>query len=515
MKANFPMAKLFRRFHGDHSADGFSRTLRELVGDSAQYFVGLVVMGLTNTILLPIYMRYLSPRDFGLYALIEVTALGLIIMAGLGFNVSYLKSFADTTRGAVSKLLGTMLLAGGVAAAICGFALAIFTHSSLGSRIFGNEGRRFAGLLSLLVLFETLETLFHTHLRAQRRPKAISIASVLRLFAVGAFSIVFIIVQHRGLMGLFGGRVLGDVVALVVNGMYCRRDLALDFSGAAAKVMLRYGMPLVTVGLMQLGLDGMGRYLVDHYGTLEQVGLYTAGIKISNLMRILLVAPLGAAWGGLMFQIGRKPNAQFIYSKLFGYILFVAAAVALALALFTPTLFFLFSGPAYRGASVLVPWLLLVQVASIAQCPASVGLYVGNATRWLFPIYSIGLATELGIGRILVSRYGMFGAAWAWLVGWTVISILTAWVGQRYYKLRFEWKLMGTSLLMLAAVPMTRYLNFGKSTGTSIFGEIGCASVMAAVAALFILRDVRNSRVLFGNSFKGDVKFPELAEELT
>lgn len=515
MGASYAVRKIFRLLSGtENPADGFSRTLTDLLGDSAQYFVGLVVMGLTNTVLLPLYMRYLGPRDFGLYALLEVTALGLIVVAGLGFNVSYLKSFADSGDPAVSTLLGTMLIAGGLSAAVGGLALAVFMRSSFGSHVFGREAGRFAGLITLLVLFETLETLFHTHLRAQRRPTAISVASVLRLFGVAVFSILFIVVQHRGLIGLFGGRVLGDVVALGANVVCCRRDLAIAFSKRAMASMLQYGTPLVAIGLMQLGLDGTGRYLVDHYGTLEQVGLYTAGIKISNLMRILLVAPLGAAWGGMLFQIGKQQNAQFIYSKLFSYIFFISAVVAIALALLTPTLFVIFTGPAYRGATTLVPWLLLVQVASILQCPASVGIYVGNATRWLFPIYSAGLAAEFGVGRILVPHYGMFGAAWSWLLGWSLISVLTAWVGQRFYKLRFEWKSIGLSILLLSAVPMTRYLNI-EPNELSIMAEFASCFVIVGLAGLFIAWDVRKSKALFDGDLGAPAEVPEILEELS
>jgi O-antigen/teichoic acid export membrane protein len=502
MRVDFLLQKLIRRLVGEErTADGFSRTLIDLLGDSTQYLFGLVVMGLTNTILLPLYMRYLGPRDFGLYALLEVTTLGLMIVSGLGFNVSYLKSFSQSEERGVPTLLGTMLIAGGVSAASGGLALAVFMRSAFGSRIFGQGAARFAGLLTLMVLFETLETLFHTHLRAQRRPTAISVASVLRLLGVAVFSILFIAIQHRGLIGLFGGRVVGDVVALVANIVCCRRDVAINFSRRAMANMLRYGLPLVTIGLIQLGLDGTGRYLVDHFGTLEQVGLYTAGIKISNLMRILLVAPLGAAWGGMLFQIGKQRNAQFIYSKLFSYIFFTSAVVAIALALLTPTLFVIFTGPSYRGATTLVPWLLLVQVASILQCPASVGIYLGNATGWLFPIYAVGLAVEIGIGRILVPRYGMFGAAWAWLLGWLLISILTAWIGQRYYRLHFEWRSICLSLLILAAIPTTRYLRIAEPTVVSVLSEFGGSCLIVAVAGVWIVRDVKKSRALFGGDF--------------
>jgi hypothetical protein len=69
------MTKLRQLFRGwmirlGSAEDSVVGVLLSLAGDSAQYLVGLVVMGLANMVLLPLYTRYLSPADFGLYALI-------------------------------------------------------------------------------------------------------------------------------------------------------------------------------------------------------------------------------------------------------------------------------------------------------------------------------------------------------------------------------------------------------------------------------------------------------------
>ena len=107
---------------------GLAAVMLSLLGDSAQYLVGVAVMGLANVFLLPLYTRVLSPSDCGLYALVELLALTLISVSGLGFPVSYLKSFAASGPGKVSKVLGTMFWANGLAAVITGTALSLFLH---------------------------------------------------------------------------------------------------------------------------------------------------------------------------------------------------------------------------------------------------------------------------------------------------------------------------------------------------------------------------------------------------
>jgi O-antigen/teichoic acid export membrane protein len=504
----------FRRFLGGGAAtNDFSATLRNLLGDSAQYFAGLVLMGVANTVLLPLYMRSLNPAQFGLYALIEVTCLALITIAGLGFNTSYLKWFAEENGRKGSRLLGSMIVTNGLAALAMGAALTAAVRSDAGARLLGAPTNEFAYLLMPLVLLESLYASLETHMRAGRRPAAISVAGVIRLVTIALFSIWLIAFQHRGLVGLFQGRVLGDLVGLFAAVLYCRRDLSIRFTPRLSKAMLRYGMPLVVVALMMLGLDAAGRYLLDTYGSLDQVGLYTAGIKISNLMRILFVAPLGAAWGGLIFQIAKKPNASFIFSKLFGYIFMVSAAVALSLSFLTPALFAIFSAPAYRPAMPLVPWLLLVQVVSITQYPISPGIYVGNATRWLIPIFGAGLAIDVAIGRALIPVYGMYGAAWAWLAGWIVICLLMMMVGQRHYPLRFEWEPVAIALSLCAVVPLIRRMGLLNLDRRSLVIQLACSAAAVGIAAIYVVRDVRKSHAGFDRGYEVQERLTGLAAE--
>jgi O-antigen/teichoic acid export membrane protein len=505
--------RIWLRFlSGNESANEFSLVIRSLLGDSAQYFAGLVLMGVANTILLPLYMRCLDPAQFGLYALIEVTSLGLIAVAGLGFNTSYLKWYAEDSQNS-SRLLGSMLVTSGLVAIGMGIAFTAAVKSDVGVRLLGGSAKEFAYLLTPLVFFESLYASFETNLRARRRPAAISFAAVIRLIAIALPSIWLIAFQHRGLAGLFQGRVIGDLCGLLAIIFYCRREFSLRVSRRLSLGMLRYGMPLVAISLMMLGLDAAGRYLLNAFGTLDQVGLYTAGIKISNLMRILFVAPLGAAWGGLLFQIAKKPNAQFIYSKLFGYVFLVSAAISVTLAFLTPVLFAIFSAPSYRPAMSLVPWLLLVQVVSIVLYPVSTGMYVGNTTRWLVPIYAAGLALDVVLGRVLIPRCGMYGAAWAWLVGYVVICLLMVVVGQRHYPLRFEWEPLALSIALCAVVPLIRHMGLMNLEGKSLFLQAVCSAAALAITVTYVMRDIRRSHTSFHQSFRSRERMSELIAE--
>jgi hypothetical protein len=118
-------------------ARGFRHAIRSMLADSAQYLVGLALLSLASVALVPLYTRQLTPAEFGVYALVDVSVLGLLTIASLGLNVAYLKWFAVAKPSEVPALFSEMLLAGGGAAAILGAAFSFLLHIPLGAHWFG------------------------------------------------------------------------------------------------------------------------------------------------------------------------------------------------------------------------------------------------------------------------------------------------------------------------------------------------------------------------------------------
>jgi O-antigen/teichoic acid export membrane protein len=473
--------------------EGFSGALFALAGDSFQYFIGLAVMGLANMVLMPLYTRCLSPGEFGVYALVEILALGLIAAASLGSGVSYLKWYAASEPSSVKQLLGTTLWSNGLAALLMGGCLSVFVASDSGVRILGAPTRTFAILLLPLVLLETEQSVLLSHLRACRRPATFSIASIIRLVAIAVFSVWLLAFLRLGLLGLFLGRVLGDLCGLCALIIFSRSEISAATSLRLGLATIRYGMPVVVSTLIVVALDGAGRYFVNRYNTLEQVGQFAVGVKIAGLMRILVVAPFGIAWGGLIFQIEKRADAQFIYSKLRGYVLLLAVSVAGILSLLSPLLLHVFATPAYEASLSVIPLLLLVQAITVMQYPATVGILLRSATKWLVAVISIGFGVDLVLNRLLVPAHGMVGASLALLAAWVLMTTLMALVSQKYYPLRFEWKPVGISVaiwLMVTVLQHSGPLHLDWSYFL-LRGTVCCGILLAS--GLFVFRDIVRS----------------------
>jgi len=238
-------------------------------------------------------------------------------------------------------------------------------------------------------------------------------------------------------------------------------------------------------------LDGAGRFFLGRYGNLEQVGLYAVAVKVSGVMRLSVVIPFGAAWGGLMFQIAKTPRASIIYSKLMSYLLVLSISVALVLSMFAPLLLHLLATQEYSGSLVSIPWLLLVQAAAVLQYPSSVGIYVGSATRWLLPIYFCGVTVSFLLNRLLIPKFGILGAAWAWLGAWVVITVLLAGVGQRHYPLRYERKPFLIAFFACVLVLGASRLGLLITRNGGIFAPAIVSVVLLLGAVVYVWDDLR------------------------
>jgi O-antigen/teichoic acid export membrane protein len=415
--------------------------LLSLASDSTVYLAGGILIGLGNIVLVPLYTRALSPREFGVYALVEVTVLLLVAVSALKLDVSYLKWFADLVPSRRGELLGSTLLTGLSVSLLSGLILSFSVAGRLGEFWLRSSAHSYAWLLCPIVILENLQALLMTDLRACRRPVPYSVSGLLRLAGMVVASYYFLSIRQMGLQGLFLGRLIGDALAVSYLSFVGLRSVVWKIVPAITVPMIRFGLPLIWSVFAVMLQDASGRYFLSRYGTLEEVGLLGAAIKIGGVFQMLVAQPFGVAWGGVLFQIVKGRDPQIIYSKILAYVYVVSLGVALILTVFAPTLFRIFTAPAYYSAIALLPLILLVRTMNVIEQPAATGIYLSGRTGIFAVIYSLTLALNLLLLYVLVPRYGAMGVAWAWLLAWTCVPILDLLVGQRTYRLSFNWKL--------------------------------------------------------------------------
>lgn len=468
-----------------------------LIKDSSAYLIGGATIGLANLVLVPIYTRSLTPGEFGIFALIDITILIIVTITQLGLGVSYLKWFADLGDERRSEILSSTLTISTVAAIVGSGILTIFLMSPYGNNWIIKSNDTLIWLLIPIIILENVLGLFLSDLRAHRRPVAYSLSMVLRLISIVAASIFLVVLLDRGIIGIFLGRLIGDFVGVSILSLLCLPKIKIKINLSISKAMLLYGTPLVWSALMAMMLDASGRYFIQIYGTIEQVGYYSLAVKISGIYQMIVYIPFGAAWGGLIFQIVKWTNARLIYSKILSYLIILSLCFALILSIFSPSIFRIFAPASYFPSLIVFPLVVFVRAVTVLQYPTSVGIFIGDRTRFSALVYSIGLLVNLLGIFILFPIYGIIGIAVAWLFSWITIIMLMTWIGQFFYKLIFSWRIIILSILTLVLILINYQSIITIISNLGLLNQILISSVLICIVIIFLIQDFRSSRYKF------------------
>jgi O-antigen/teichoic acid export membrane protein len=460
-----------------------------LTSDSAVYLMGNILLGLGNFIIVPLYIRSLTPSDFGIYVILDIAILLVVTMTQIGLTVSYLRWFTDSFLPSHGQLLGTTLAVGAICSTFGGISLLLIFTTPIAYSIFGQPVNSIIWTLPLIVVLENLQGLLISDLRAQRRAVAFSLTALVRTCLIVTSTILLLGIYSKGLAGVFLGRLIADTGAVMILLLLCVAKTSVEFSPGLAIRLVNYGYPIALCSLISFFLDASGRILLGYYSTLDQVGLYGAAIKISNAFQIIISQPIRTAFGGIMFQIAKMPNARITYSKIYAYLFAFSTMIVLSLSLAGPTLFHLFTTEEYLPAVFIFPLVLLAQSISLQEIIAPIGIYLKGQTH-LFPfIYSTGLLLNLAANFILIPVYGSFGAAWAWIAGWVLIVTLLTYFGQRHYQLHHDTRFMLFPIGLLAGFLLTYRQIFTHP----LYLQIAIAAIFTLLYTGWLIMDALNT----------------------
>jgi O-antigen/teichoic acid export membrane protein len=474
-------------------------TLYPLVRDSMIYLAGAVLLGLGNFVLVPMYTRFLTPSDFGAYALIEVSLLIAVTTTQMGLGTTYLRWYAETEVTRRGEILASSVAAGLVAAAIGGAILAAVMSGPLGREWIGGNGRA-AWIFVPLVLFRNTQGILFSSLQAAQRPVAFVLAAITRLMVLVVAGYWFVALRGEGVQGVLRCWLAGDGACMLILLVFCVPRMQLRVCKELLGPMLRYGFPLVWSALMALLLDASGRYFLARFQSLAEVGRYTVGIKITNILSMGFLQPFGSAWAGAAFPIAHRPNAAITYTKIMGYALLVATLLAAMTILFGPFLIRVFAGRGYGGIQKLLPWLLLPMMFRLLEYWSSLPIYLKYKTKWLGPLATAATMLCIVLNYLLVPRLGALGAAIAWSAALAASICLMTAFGRRYYPLPFDLRTCGFAVGMWALAVAGSRFTASLDSRASLEASIAAAALLLSACGFYFLWDFRASKPLFKKS---------------
>lgn len=476
--------------------------LRAFLRDSIIYAIPTVVSRGMALLLVPIYTRILSPADFGALDMLLVFG-GLVnLTVALEVSQGMARFYADETDPGGKRAYASSAFWFTLGCYGLFVLLALVGSRVLSLWVTGQDGLEAVFRIAVVYIglngvFYLIQNQFRWELQSRRYAEA----SLLTTLVTAAAAVGFAYGLDWGLAGFLWGMALGALAGVVYGLWWLRASYAWRFDGARLRQMLRYSIPLVPAGLAVWLGSYLDRLMINHYLSLNEVGLYGVGSRLSSVVGLVVVGVQGALTP-LVFAHHREPGTPSQLVVIFRLFLGGALLMFLTLSLFARDFLVLMTTPDFYSSAALV--IYLVPAAMLAQMYIfAPGISIAQKTHLYIWLNLVGVLVNAALGWCLIPVWGIVGAAVATLAGSGCVFALFMCISQRLYPVPHDWKRLGTATAL--AVVLAVLMPVLAPTGVLhwILNLLALGAMVCGLVALGlvrrdeIVRALRESRARF------------------
>ncbi|MBX0331022.1 oligosaccharide flippase family protein [Oscillochloris sp. ZM17-4] len=428
-------------------------TLGKLAKLSAVYAFGDIITKAAAILLLPVYMRYLRPADYGIIGVAEMIKQILIVLLSFGLMGAiarfYYQAASDEERRRSfgSLWLFIVVVSGGITLLLDQFGAAIF-GALLRQIPFDPYIRMTIWTAFFQAAFVTIPpNLFRA------REQAISYVG----FNVLAFSLTtcciigLVIWRQQGAEGYMRAQLLASAVMAALSTLWLLRSTSPNLRLTYLRPLLIYSLPLVPHFVAHWALNFSDRAILERYVSLDQLGIYTLAYQFGFVMQLMVGAGNNALMP--MFNRAAKDAADMAnLPRVITYYVLAIALVVLGVSASADSMVRLLMPPVYHDAGMIAIWIVVsYMVVGLYYMPMNVLAQTAGRTLFIPLLTLTAAACNIILNLIFVPRWGIMAAVVDTLIGFLVLLLLIFLAAQRRCPIGYEYGRIGKVLLALGA----------------------------------------------------------------
>ena len=461
--------------------------LKKTIGHAGIYSLGVILSRAISFLMLPIYTRYLSPSDYGVLEILEVTVDIVSIFTGMGI-VQGLFKFYQQYEGERDKkeLVSTLFILVILFYATSCFLGGLFS-SGISSLAFGTSEYRRYILVSFMNLF--LSFLIYVplaYVQAKHRSAFFVSVNAVKLAMQLSLNILMVVYLGMGVLGVLYSTLISCAAVGGVLTFYTFAKVKWTFSKEKALKLLTFGYPFVFSGLGAFILTYSDRYFLNYYSHLSNVGIYSLGYKFGFLLMTFPVRPVFNIWMVQRFEILKKENYEELFNQFLAWFVIVTLSVALFIALGVEDLLKIMSSPLFWDAYKIVPIILLAYFFQACTDFFNFGILHSGKTKHMAYATTLSAGVIIVLSFVLIPRYGIHGAAWVTSISFAIRLLYVYVASQNLFRIGYK---LGRPA-GAAAVAVAVFLTYAVGSGfTSIFNNRLMSGILkiALLAMFYIL----------------------------
>jgi len=415
------------------------KTIKRLAKHSVIYGIGNLAVLLPGFILVPLYTKHLTTQEYGILSIVAVFTGMLTFVYELGMVSALSRQYYEyNDAGSRDKVLSTAFTFLLLWASVITLSLICFA-SPISRFLLQTDQLKDIIIVSLLYVFFTAAIFVpQTTLRVEERSGLFVALSLLRIVLTIVFTIFYVSFSKNTLLGVFKAMLWATVVSAASYMVFTYKHFKLfKFSSIDLRHMLKFGIAFFPAALFTWIIDYSNRYILSLYVDMSQVGIYSLGQKVSQIV-IIAIKAFHLACVPIMFSMAAQKDARRIFSGIFTYFIFALSLSVLALCLYSKEIVLLLSNPVYLEAYKVIPLLAISGIGYGAYLYFVTGLSISKKVMNQPVILAFIAVINVPLNIVLIKKTGMFGAALATFLTYILITALTYYFAQRHYRINYE-----------------------------------------------------------------------------
>ena len=435
--------------------------IKKLAGQTIWYGVPTIASRFLGYILLIFLYRWYGPNVTASITQVYAAIPFLNILFTYGMETSYFRFAQNIDKQQLYNTLNISLIVSTLLLSV----LLLFNTSSLAAALDMPDKPEYFRWMVYILFLDTLSTLPFAKLRQEGRPRKFAMIKVLNvLITVG---LVFywlricpaIYVTNPASIFLIGYNtttgigyfIIANVVASAVTLIMLWQEwkgFSFSFNKKLWVQVIKYAYPLIIVGLGGMINELMSRLVytrVLHLPIEEeqrQLGIFGANYKLAVLITMFIQVFKMAA-EPFFFNQSADKNAPRTYARVTKFFVIACTIMWLAIVLNIDWITKLAYGKnyaAYSEGAHIIPVLAMGSVFLGVYYNLSVWYKLTNRTWTGAWITIAGAVVTLALNIWWIPIFGYSGSAWATLICYAFMMVISYVLGQKHYRIPYAWK---------------------------------------------------------------------------
>jgi len=451
--------------------------LKKLLKHTTIYGFGSILGKVIGFLLIPLYTHYLTPHDYGVLELLDLTISVLGIFVGLGISAAIFRFYYQYTTEEEKTLVVSTALTFVCVVAVLVVSLAIWKAGLISELVFKNANfAYYFRFMFISFLFSTIASVPEAYIMAEQRSALFTTVTIITLTINLSLNIVVVAVLEKGVLGIVFVSALVRCLNTSFWLFYLVPRIKLKFSGQMLGEMLKYGIPLIPANGGLFVITFADRFFLSHLATLSSVGIYSLGYKFGYMISLLLIQPFTRIWQAQLFEIAKKNDSDVVFGKIFTYFVFVLVFGSLGLSVFSKEIVWVVSASGFRDAYKVIPLIAGAFLLRGAYIYFQSGIFIRKQTYIIGLIASAAVPLNLVLNYFLIQEFGHLGAAAAAIATNGFMAGTLLYFSRRVFRIKYEIKRV-LRILVVACILVW----------ASLTVDLGCMVYNISLRAFFVL----------------------------